>query len=223
MNDSTITVLAIDDSQDILFAISAICDLEGWSCVTTTEGTEAKELIKSCCPDIVLVDYHMPRVDGIEVVKSIRSVNSSIPIVVLTIESSREVADRFIKAGADDFALKPIKPIDLVSRIKVHLRSAKQTAPQPKESAATQQSKKVADEADEYVKGISPITLSIIKSYLQNNPTYVTINQISDSCGVAYQTAYRYLIYLVEQGKVTVNSEYGHQGRPKQKYRWKSK
>lgn len=223
MNKSEITVLAVDDSQDILFAISAICDLEGWNCVTTTEGAEAKELIKSSCPDIVLVDYHMPRMDGIEVVRNIRSANSSIPIVVLTIESSRAVADQFIEAGADDFALKPIKPVDLVSRIKVHLRSAKQTAPQIKEGTPPSQGKKAAAEADEYVKGISPITLSIIKNYLQENPTYMTINEISDNCGVAYQTAYRYLIYLVEQDKVTVNSEYGHQGRPKQKYCWKSK
>ena len=114
MNQPNITVLAVDDSQDILFALSAICELEGWRTLTTTEGSEAIELVKQSRPDIVLVDYHMPRMDGIEVVRNIRAADPAIPIVVLTIEGSRAVADSFLAAGADDFALKPIKPIDLI-------------------------------------------------------------------------------------------------------------
>lgn len=102
MNQPNITVLAVDDSQDILFALSAICELEGWRTLTTTEGSEAIELVKQSRPDIVLVDYHMPRMDGIEVVRNIRAADPAIPIVVLTIEGSRAVADSFLAAGADD-------------------------------------------------------------------------------------------------------------------------
>ena len=81
MNQPNITVLAVDDSQDILFALSAICELEGWRTLTTTEGSEAIELVKQSRPDIVLVDYHMPRMDGIEVVRNIRAADPAIPIV----------------------------------------------------------------------------------------------------------------------------------------------
>lgn len=231
MNHSQVTVLAVDDSPDILFALSAICELEGWRAITTTEGADAIELVKTEQPDIVLVDYHMPRMDGIEVVRSIRAVNPGISIVVLTIEGSRSVADAFLAAGADDFALKPVKPIDLISRIRVHLRTARSTAPPaaaetnisapPRYNTSLRGPEKSAVQPEEYVKGISPFTLSIVCRILQERREYLTINEISAGCGLAYQTAYRYLTYLVGEGTVAVHSEYGRQGRPKQKYRWK--
>ena len=223
MNQPNITVLAVDDSQDILFALSAICELEGWRTLTTTEGSEAIELVKQSRPDIVLVDYHMPRMDGIEVVRNIRAADPAIPIVVLTIEGSRAVADSFLAAGADDFALKPIKPIDLSSRIRVHLRAAGRAAAPAASAEKGDQSAKGSAPAvpDEYVKGISPLTLSIICNFLRFQKEFLTINEISTGCGVAYQTAYRYLTYLVGEGSVSVHSEYGRQGRPKQKYRWR--
>lgn len=224
MNQTNVTVLAVDDSQDILFALSAICELEGWQVLTTTEGFEAIELVQREHPDIVLVDYHMPRMDGIEVVRSIRALDPSIPILVLTIESSRSVADRFLAEGADDFALKPIKPIDLISRIRVHLRAAGRATNAPCATAFAKSdspSVSAAPTPDEYVKGISPLTLSIICNFLHDQTAFLTINEISDGCGIAYQTAYRYLTYLVGEGTVLVHSEYGRQGRPKQKYRWK--
>lgn len=52
MNQPNITVLAVDDSQDILFALSAICELEGWRTLTTTEGSEAIELVSSHAPTL---------------------------------------------------------------------------------------------------------------------------------------------------------------------------
>lgn len=228
MDKNEIKVLAVDDSQDILFAISAICEIEGWQTLTTTDAREAVDIVRSERPDIVLVDYHMPRMDGIETVRCIREVDANIPILVLTIESSRQIADSFFEAGADDFALKPIKPVDLISRIRVHLRAAgvvpsqsavvsvpaeRKEAPAPKESAPIPQ--------EEYVKGISPLTLSIICNFLHGQSDYLTINEISTGCGVAYQTAYRYLTYLAGEGSISVLSEYGRQGRPKQKYKWK--
>lgn len=227
MNQNQITVLAVDDSQDILFALSAICELEGWRAVTTTEGAEAIVLAQAERPDIVLVDYHMPRMDGIEVVRSIRAENPDIPIMVLTIESARSVADAFLAAGADDFALKPIKPVDLISRIRVHLRTSGRAMPAavldrgapPKAVAGPEKTAAVPHE--DYVKGISPFTLSIVCRFLQERREYLTINEISAGCGLAYQTAYRYLTYLVGEGSVLIHSEYGRQGRPKQKYRWK--
>ena len=179
MNQPNITVLAVDDSQDILFALSAICELEGWRTLTTTEGSEAIELVRQSRPDIVLVDYHMPRMDGIEVVRNIRAADPAVPIVVLTIESSRAVADSFLAAGADDFALKPIKPIDLISRIRVHLRAAgRAAAPAASAEKGDQPARGNALAVpDEYVKGISPLTLSIICNCLRFQKEFLTINE----------------------------------------------
>ena len=52
----------------------------------------------------------------------LRALSHTVPIIVFTIDESQEVADQFLQAGASDFALKPIKAPDIISRIKLHLR-----------------------------------------------------------------------------------------------------
>ena len=148
----------------------------------------------------------MPAINGLEVVKNIRKMDRTTPVLVLTVEESRDVADSFLAAGANDFALKPIKPVDLISRIRVHLNVGN-AAPAPKQ--------------EEYVKGINNQTLAIVESFLKYQDTPMTINEISENCGLAYQTTYRYLSHMVAQGTAEVYSEYGKQGRPRQKYRYK--
>lgn len=220
------TVLAIDDSQDILFALSAICELENWTTLTTTEGAEAAAIVRERRPDIVLVDYHMPRMDGIEVVRSIRQVDAAVPILVLTIEGQRRVADDFIAVGADDFALKPIKPVDLISRIRVHLRTSRAPGSQTAAGAAAAQAFAPAPafaRQEEYIKGINPGTLAVVLRFLEGQTEFLTIDEISKGCGLAYQTAYRYLTHLIGDATVEIYASYGRQGRPKQKYRLKQK
>jgi len=207
VNNANVTILAIDDSPDILFAIAAICELEGWKTVTSTDGRLAAELTREYRPQIVLVDYHMPAINGIEVVKNIRRIDASTPIMVLTIEDSREVADEFLLAGANDFAIKPIRPLDLISRIRVHLNK-RPAAALPHAIAQ-----------DDYVKGITKITAQVVVDYLSKQDDYLSISDISEGCGLAYQTTYRYLTHLVSVNAVEYVAEYGKQGRPMQKYR----
>ncbi|MDR0841266.1 MAG: response regulator [Christensenellaceae bacterium] len=210
MDNPAITVLAIDDSPDILYAITAICDLEGWKTVTSTDGRLACGLIQTHRPQIVLVDYHMSALNGIDVVKYIRMIDTQTPIIVLTIEDNREIAEKFFAAGADDFAIKPIRPLDLISRIRVHLSKNTQPSPAPAPKAQ-----------DDYVKGISNKTIKIVTDYLERQDDYRAIEEISEGCGLAYQTTYRYLTHLVSRDLAEYNIEYGKQGRPKQKYRLK--
>ena len=115
------------------------------------------EAFRRYSPDIVLIDYHMPGVSGIEGVKLLRKQSASVPIIVFTIDESQTVADTFLAAGASDFALKPIKAPDIVSRIRLHLRLAGQNQPEPAAS-----------------KGISGGTLGIIMSFLSGQSDYVT-------------------------------------------------
>jgi len=154
----------------------------------------------------VLVDFHMPRVDGIKAVQKLREIDNFVPIVVLTVDERQEIVDRFIKAGADDFALKPIRAPDLISRIKVHLKQK-------------QRMHLTADPQDEYVKGISKETMDIIVKFLREARDFVTMSQISRETGLAYQTVHRYLQYLMDAKRIEIRQEYGKQGRPTQRYR----
>jgi two-component system, CitB family, response regulator DctR len=202
-----IKILAIDDSIDILFTIKAICDIENWTTITTTDGSQACELINTHHPDLVIVDYRMPIMNGIDVVQNIRMQDDKTPILVLTVEEDPFIAKKITEAGANDYALKPIKAIDLISRIKVHVRKSK-----PKKS------KYFA-----YKKGINKHTLDLVLEALRKEPDFLTVEEISEASGLVCQTVNRYLVYLNENELVEVIFEYGKKGRPRQKYRLKSR
>lgn len=197
-------ILIIDDNEDIRFTIREICEFAGWEVAEAKNGKEGLEVCEKVHPNLILVDYHMPVWDGLTTVKEIRKREHATPIIVLTVEEKQEIADQFLDAGANDFALKPIKAPDLISRIRLNLKIARLQE----------------DNQSVFVdKGINTNTLKTIKSFLLNQTTPLTIQEIQQELPVAYQTVHRYLNYLTEQGEVEVISHYGNKGRPKNKYR----
>ncbi|MFR1635041.1 MAG: response regulator [Oscillospiraceae bacterium] len=104
-----VTILSIDDDPQICFALGELFKFQGWRAVSASDVASGLEAFRRYSPDIVLIDYHMPGVSGIEGVKLLRRQSSSVPIIVFTIDESQTVADTFLAAGASDFALKPIK------------------------------------------------------------------------------------------------------------------
>ena len=156
-------------------------------------------------PDIVLIDYHLPRINGVEGVKRLRRLSLDVPILVFTVDESQEVADTFLEAGATDFALKPIKAPDIISRIKLHLRLLQQGKRESREPALA--------------KGLAQGTLKLIHDFLEQQNDYLTANDIAEGTGLAYQTVYRYLQHMTAEKRVEMVSIYGKVGRPKQVYR----
>ena len=118
-------ILSIDDDEDILYTIQEIILHQGWTPLLARNFREAEHILTQYGNgrlDLILVDYHLPQPDGIQIVRRMREMGINVPIVVLTIEEQTAVMERFLEAGADDYAVKPIKPVDLVSRINTHLR-----------------------------------------------------------------------------------------------------
>ncbi len=195
------TILSIDDDEEICFALNALFQLKGWEAYSAQSAETGLALFQAYHPDIVLIDYHMPRISGVEGVRMLRKLDQNVPILVFTIDESQEVADAFLEAGASDFALKPIKAPDLVSRINLHLRLLGQR-PQR-----------------ELSKGMSQNTLELITDFLSVQSDYLTANEIAEGTGLAYQTIFRYLQHLIQKKQVEQLSIYGKVGRPKQLYR----
>ncbi len=202
-------ILIIDDDKEILFSMSAICEIAGWTPITALNVKDGIIKFNIHEPNIVLIDYHMPVLNGIEGVKRLRKLDKNVPILVLTVEENQEIADKFLKVGANDFALKPVKAPDIISRINVHLKM--------KESIGASQIKE-----DEYIKGISNETLDLIETYIDNGNKFYSINEIAKATGLSYQTVHRYLYYLENEDKLEISYIYGKVGRPKKKYRSKA-
>lgn len=203
-----IKIIVIDDEEDILYTIKEICGFGGYDVSTATSGRKGYELCKKYKPQLVIVDYHMPDWDGINTVKKIRDMDPAVSILVLTVDERQEISDKFIEVGATDFAIKPIKAPDLISRIKVNLKIHEITK------------KNIVDKANAFVdKGISPATLNLIWNFLLIQDEDITIEEIANGMNLAYQTVHRYVQYLIENEKLELIPVYGQIGRPKNKYK----
>lgn len=208
MSEQAITILSIDDDKEIRFSLSALLATQGWHPICASNMMEGLQLFEQQRPDVVLLDYHMPGTSGLQGVQLLRAIDPKVPVLVLTVEESQEVADRFLEAGASDFALKPIKGPDILARINLHLRLSKQLHAKTDAPAAT----------SSVAKGIVPVTLDCIVGYLEEQTDYVALDEIAQGTGLAYQTVSRYFQYLVSEKTVLVQNTYGKVGRPRQKY-----
>ncbi|HUP28343.1 MAG TPA: response regulator transcription factor [Chloroflexia bacterium] len=127
MNTAECTVLVVDDEPNIVEVVSAYLQREHFKVVTADDGESALQMVSEHSPDLVVLDVMLPRLDGLEVCRRIRS-SSNIPVIMLTARG--EETDKLIGLGigADDYITKPFSPRELVARIKVVLRRS-QVAP----------------------------------------------------------------------------------------------
>ena len=114
-------ILLVDDSPDLVFLMEKILADEGYrEVVSTTDPRKAVDLFHALQPDIVLLDLHMPGMNGFDVMAALRAggAHESIPIVMLTGDASPEARLRGLRGGARDFLTKPF------DKTEVHLRMA---------------------------------------------------------------------------------------------------
>jgi len=205
-------ILVMDDDQSLRYMLTEIFTFVGWESTAYPNGREGLEGFLSHGADMILVDYHMPEMDGLETVRLIRRHNLQVPILVLTVDERQEIADRFLDEGASDFALKPVKAPDLIARIQLHQRLLET-------KKMLQQSVKTKNEIF-VTKGISTATLAYIEQYLTDTRQPSSAEEMAHKLGLAPPTVYRYLTYLVENGKVQSMPSYQKMGRPKNRYLW---
>lgn len=202
--NNPIQILAIDDERDVLYTLQVIGARLGWQVHTVSDSTAAVSAFLTIRPDLVLVDYHMPKQDGLTTVKALRRQSPMVPIIVLTVDDRQEVATMFLDAGASDFANKPVKIPDLAARIKVHLQ-------------LVQQQLLLHDQAlcD---KGITIVTLQLVRTACAALPEPFLIEEVAVHTGLSYQTTFRYLQYLQAKKELTAANDYGKVGRPRKRY-----
>ena len=118
------TVLVVDDDVDIARFIEVNLQLEGFEVVVAHDGAEAHRKILDKVPDLALLDVMMPRIDGVELCRRLRSdpLTASLPIIMLTAKSLS--ADKVVglTAGADDYIIKPFDTLELIARVRSTLR-----------------------------------------------------------------------------------------------------
>lgn len=117
-------ILVVDDEPDILELIAYNLKKEGYLVFTAKNGKEAVQEAKNCLPDLIILDVMMPKMDGIEACRVLRTMpefkNTFVVFLTARSEEYSEIAG--FNVGADDYIAKPIKPRALLSRINAILR-----------------------------------------------------------------------------------------------------
>ena len=178
-------ILVCDDDKEIVEAIEIYLTQDGHQVLEAYDGIEAVEILKKESVDLLIMDIMMPRMDGIRATLKIRE-KHNIPIIILSAKS--EDADKILglNIGADDYITKPFNPLELVARVKSHLRRYMQlgsTAIKESEAIYTVGGLAINDDLKEVtVDGelvrLTPIEYNILLLLMKNQGRVFSINQI---------------------------------------------
>ncbi len=116
-----LSILLVEDEKNICDFISASLSAQDYRISTAHTGKEALPIITSQCPDLILLDLGLPDMDGMEIIRQVRTW-SSIPIIVLSARTQEQEKVRALDLGADDYLTKPIGTSELLARIRTALR-----------------------------------------------------------------------------------------------------
>ena len=115
------TLLVVDDDRKITDMLRRTLIYEGYRVITAADGEEALTKAQAERPDLVVLDWLMPKLNGIEAAKLLRS-NSDMPILMLTARDAVEHRVEGLDSGVDDYLVKPFAPEELLARIRALLR-----------------------------------------------------------------------------------------------------
>ncbi len=150
-----ITILAIEDEHSISNLISTILTSNGYKVILAHSGKEGLSLIQSHRPDIVLLDLGLPDMDGLDVLKSLRTWSST-PVIIVSVRGKEQEKVLALDLGADDYLTKPFGTGELLARIRTALRHSQQFVSQegrgPGEAFVTEDLRIDFDRRQVYIK-----------------------------------------------------------------------
>ena len=114
-------ILVVEDEKSIAHFISTVLDNNGYEAMRARTGQEALSMVSSHCPDLIILDLGLPDMDGMELLRQIRSW-SGLPIVVVSARSHERDKVAALDMGADDYLTKPFGTGELLARVRTAIR-----------------------------------------------------------------------------------------------------
>jgi two-component system alkaline phosphatase synthesis response regulator PhoP len=126
------TIVVIEDEPDIREVLRYNLDREGFTVISAGDGEEGLDAVRRGKPDLVLLDLLLPKLDGLEVCRRLRSDESTRDIPIIMVTAKGEEADIVVGlgVGADDYATKPFSPRELIARVRAVLRRVDKRPPE---------------------------------------------------------------------------------------------
>jgi DNA-binding response OmpR family regulator len=169
-------VLVVEDDDAIAQVLQRSLRMEGYDVKTAGDGVSALDLAHAFLPDLVILDLGLPRLDGIEVARTLRETDD-VPILVLTARDAVESRVEGLDAGADDYLVKPFERQELLARLRALLRRR----PPRGQAALTVGDLKLNPDTHEVMRGEREIELTQrefeLLEYLMRNERIVISRQ----------------------------------------------
>ncbi|MEN6350607.1 MAG: response regulator transcription factor [Syntrophomonas sp.] len=120
-------ILVVDDETHIVELVKFNLEKEGYKVIVAYDGQSALEKVKDGLPDLIVLDIMLPKMDGLEVCRTLKlnPEYNTIPIIMLTAKGEEIDTVLGLEMGADDYIKKPFSPREMVARVKARLRALK--------------------------------------------------------------------------------------------------
>ena len=166
--------LIVEDDINIAELLKIYLQKDGFETENAYDGRKAVELAETFRPDIILLDIMLPVMDGWQVCREVRK-TSQVPIIMLTAKGESMDKVSGLEMGADDYVTKPFVPVEVLARVRSHLRRYARLGAKPAENAGTitiggivldDRAKTVAVDGDEV--SLTPIEYDVLKLLMEN-------------------------------------------------------
>lgn len=124
-------VLVVDDDERLLKMLQRTLTYEGFEVTTAADGQEALARMGELPPDVIVLDWMMPKLDGAGVLEALSDQHDKTPVLMLTARDAVQYRVEGLERGADDYLVKPFETIELVARLRALLRRAGLDAQEP--------------------------------------------------------------------------------------------
>lgn len=197
-----------------------------------TDGRQAKDLLEILSPDLVVLDLHLPDIQGFDLLRHIKLNHTRTDVIMITAAKELDTIREAIHGGVFDYILKPVifeRLRETLEKYKsfrnkiteLELGGPKSTVDQYKIDELLR-----LNEGDKQrsslPKGIDQLTLDKVMAYIDRIDKPFTAEQASGELGISRSTSRRYLEFLVSMEKVSADLSYGSVGRPERVYGKKS-
>ncbi|MDB6102458.1 MAG: multi-sensor hybrid histidine kinase [Gammaproteobacteria bacterium] len=146
-NEPLADILVVDDNADMRGYLCHLLE-ERWRTEGATDGISALERIRRRTPDLVIADVMMPRLDGFGLLRALREdqATAQIPIMLLSARAGEEASAEALRAGADDYIIKPFSARELIARVEARLAQARLRAAERQGRDAAEKANQARDE-----------------------------------------------------------------------------
>jgi response regulator of citrate/malate metabolism len=187
-------------------------------------ATEALEILGSRPVDLVLLDFHLPDVKGLEMLRALRA-RSRAPVDVIAVTAARdpESIRQAIAQGVTQYLVKPFGFATFADKLEryARYRAGVEEAAEPTQAEVDALIGTLRGSSEQALpKGLNPTTLDHVRSALRDAGEPLTASEVAGRCGLSRVTARRYLEHLAVEGSVDLSMRYGGTGRPEHLYAW---